>query len=265
MDDLGKRISFNKAWKDFLIMRAIPYNLRFIIYFDSNNKVTRIDVETLKEIDIEGQQYFCDESTIPSLPLVYPKNVVLSEVESKIVRPFLGKQLEGTKIAMWRGKSQTIRKRIEAQLGRSARSEIQKAIQDKNYWEALFSLHQILEHRFRKMLLYKSSHIDLSSEEILIDEYKEKFCQKIKNFKQLAKLAFLVGAIEKETSEKVIRFDSQRDNIAHKLLRMKIPDHALENLCLLGLELMDTLEKCFSEIVKKPKFLEMGKFEIITL
>lgn len=265
MNDLDKRISFNKAWKDFLIMRAIPYNLRFIIYFDSNQKVTEINVETLKEIDIEGQQYFCDESTIPSLPLVYPKNVVFSEVESKIVRPFLGKQLEGTEIALWRGKSQTIRKKIEAQLGRSARSEIQKAIQDKNYWEALFSLHQILEHRLRKMLLYKTLHIDHSTEEILIDEYKEKFCQEIKTFKRLAKLVFLVEAIDKETREKVIRFDSQRDNIAHKLLRMKIPNHALENLCLLGLDLMDTLEKGFSEIVQKPKFLEMGKFEIITI
>jgi len=265
VDDLGKRISFNKAWKDFLIMRAIPYNLRFVIYFDSNKKVTRIDVETLKEISIEGQQYFCDESTIPGLPLVYPKNLVLSEVECKIFRPFLGKQLEGTKIALWRGKSQTIRRRIEAQLGRSARSEIQKAIQDKDYWEVLSSLHQILEHRLRKMLLYKSSHIDLYSEEILINEYKEKFCQEIKTFKHLAKLAFLVGAIEKETREKVILFDSQRDNIAHKLLKMKIPDHVLENLCLLGLDLMDTLEECFSEIIKKPKFLEMEKFEIITI
>lgn len=261
-----KKIGFNEAWKDFLVIRAIPYNFCSIIYFDSDQKITQINVEVLREIEIEGQRYFCDESTSPGMPLLYPKSVVFSEIESKIIKPFLGRQLKASEIASLRGRSQEVRRGIEAQLGRSARSEIQKAVLDKNYWEALFSLHQILEHRLRKMLLYKTAVcVDHSAKEILISDYSEKICQEIITFKQLAKTAFLVGAIDEETRERLVRFNTQRNNIAHKLLKMRIPSQVLMNLCSFGLDLMEALEKCFSETIPRPEFVEMTKFAIITL
>lgn len=106
--------------------------------------------------------------------------------------------------------------------------------------------------------------ISPSSSEISINPVKEKICEEIKSFKHLTDLVFLIGAIDEETRNKIIRFDSERDDIAHDLLKMEILPQKLEQLCSLGLELMDILENYFSRIVPQPNFIEMRKFEVIS-
>jgi len=259
-------ISFNEAWKDFLIIRAIPYKLGAWIYFDSNQKVTRIDFSKfLKLKEIEGQRYFCDESTIPNIPLCYPEQTVTSEIERKIARLLLGKPFEEWKRGALKGKREHSKRKIEARLGGAIRSEVQRLISDEDYWEALFSLHQILEHRLRKMTMFKSMEIDRSNSKISINEEKEEICKaKITTFKRLARIAFLVGATDKKIREELLSFDRKRDSIAHRILRKPIPQHMLRNHCKHGLRLMDTLEKCFAEIIPKPNFIVMRKFEVLS-
>lgn len=258
-----REISFNEAWKDFLIIRPIPYKSGAWIYLDSNQKVTRVDfAKFLKLKEIEGKRYFCDDSTIPSMTICYPEQIVVSEFENKIAKLLLGKPFEKWKRDVLKGKSEHLRRKVEAQLGGARKSEVQEIYSRKRYWEALFSLHQILNHRLRKLLMYKSMDIDYSSSKILINSVKENICKEIKWFSQLINSALLIGAIKDDTKEELVRFNEERNQIAHDLLEMTIHRSRLKSQCEHGLKLMDILEDSFSEIIPKPKFIKMSKFEV---
>jgi hypothetical protein len=218
--------------------------------------------ESFKKRELAGQWYFCDESTIPSMPLCYSKEIVLSEIENKIVKPLINNPPEKRPYDALRGKSERFERKIAARLGRAIKNEVERLVSDEQYWEALFSLHQILEHRLRKMFTYKSMDIDASKQEILFDEEKEAMCRQVEFFKPLADFAFLVGAIESDTREKLLDFNNKRNDIAHDFLKMDIPRKRLKKVCSIGLELMDILENQFSKIIPKPKFIIMPKFFI---
>ena len=263
----NKQISFDDAWRDFLIIRGIFYHVQINVSLDSNHRISGVNlISPLARRNIDGEEYFCDESSA-SIPLAYSvKKLVLPEIQEKIIEPLFVEQLTKTsKIASstYVGKRRKLRRKIEARLGCSIRSEVRRLISEKSYWETLFSLHQILEHRLRKMLMYKSMDIDSSNSQIFVDSLKEKICEDIKTFKHLTNIAFLAGAIDEETRNKIICFNEERGDIAHKLLKMKISPRLLKNLCSRGLELTDTLENHFSKIVPKPDCIEMRKFEII--
>lgn len=265
--DSDKSISFDEAWKDFLIIRAITYKLPVRLDLDSEQRVVRVVIKSLPERELEGQQYFCDDSTYSrmGITLAYHRNIVLPEMENKIIKPYLGKPLEEWERDALKGKIERFKSKIEARLGGALRSEVERLISERHYWEALFSLHQILEHRIRRMLMYKSMDLDRSNSRIFVNEKKEKFCkEEIKTFKSLTKIACLIGAIDEETRKKLVSFDRKRDSIAHKVLRKQIPRHILKNHCKHGLDLMDTLERYFADIVPKPKFIRMQEFEVMT-
>lgn len=260
-----RKISFNDAWKDFLIIRPIAYKLGYWLFVDPEQKVTQISIKSLPKREINGLQYFCDNSSVPDLPICYPETIVSSEIEEKIIKPLWGKPFEKWKLDSIKGKHKKIAKDIETRLGGAIRSEVQRLISEENYWEALFSLHQILEHRLRKMTMFKSMDIDHSNSKISIDEEKEEFCKaKIPTFKRLVRIAFLMGAIKEKVRDELLSFDRKRDSIAHRILRKPIPRHILRNHCKHGLRLMDTLKKCFAEIIPKPEFIVMRKFEVLS-
>ena len=103
--DSDKDVSFNDAWKDFLIIRPIPYEVGAWIYFDSNQKVTRIDfAKFLKLKEIESKRYFCDDSTISGIQMCYPEQNVVSEFENRIAKLLLGKPFE-------KGKNDTLKRK----------------------------------------------------------------------------------------------------------------------------------------------------------
>lgn len=249
-------ISFSDAWKDFLIIRPVPYQSGAWIHFDSNPKVTHIDfAKFLKLREIQGQTYFCDDSTISDILLCYPEHIVVSEFQNQIAKSSLGKPLEEWESDVLKGK-------IEAQLGGARKNEVEKIYSDGRYWEALFSLHQLLEHRLRKLLIYKSMDIDCSNSKILVDSSKEEICKKIRYFSPLINIAFVAGAIKDDTKEKLVKFNKERNNIAHDLLKMVIHRDRLKKQCKDGLKLMDSLKDSFAEIIPKPKFIKMVKFEV---
>ena len=210
-----KKISFNEAWKDFLIIRPIAYKLGYWLFLDSQQRISQISIKSLPKREINGKQYFCDDSSIPNMPICYPENIVLPEIKEKIVKPLLGKPLEKWKLNSIKGKHKKFTKDIETRIGAAIRSEVQNLVLEEHYWEALFSLHQILEHRLRKLLIYKSMEIDSPRQMILIYPDKEEVCKKIKTLKHLTNLAFLIGAITNDARTKLLAFNSDRNNIAH--------------------------------------------------
>lgn len=260
--NLDRKIGFNEVWKDFLIIRPIAYKLGYWLFVDSQGKVTQITIKSLPKREINGQQYFCDDSSIPDMPICYPETIVLPEIEEKIIKPLLGKSLEKWKFDSIKGKHKKLSKDIKTQLGGAIRSEVQKLVSKEHYWEASFSLHQILEHRLRKLLLYKSMDINSSNRTILINHDKNEICDKIKGFEHLANLAFLIGVINNDIRAKLLSFNGDRNNITHDLLRKKIPSHVLKKLCDHGLKLIDNLEVWLSNLIQKPNFIEMKKFEV---
>ncbi len=110
--------------------------------------------------------------------------------------------------------------------------------------------------------MYKSMDIDQSNSKILINSVKKKFCKEIKWFSELIDITFLIGAIKKETREELVRFNKERNQIAHDLLEKEIYRSRLKSQCKHGLKLIDVLEDSFSEIIPKPKFIKMSKFEV---
>ncbi|WP_287584161.1 hypothetical protein [Candidatus Borrarchaeum sp.] len=85
------------------------------------------------------------------------------------------------------------------------------------------------------------------------------------SFKHLVELTFLFGCIDDKIRDKIICFDRERNQIAHRLLKMEIPSQKLKQICSRGLQLLDALETSFSQIIPKPKFIKMRAFKIISL
>ena len=246
-------------------MRDLDYKLQFTIYFDSNKRVNKIEVETLEKRTIEGQEYFCDDKTHPDITFAYPMDIVMEEMHKKLATPFLGKRFdESVSDSIKRDAERTI-ERFKVRLGAQTKDKIQQLIDEGDYWQVLFSLHPILEHRLKKILKYKSMELLPSTLEIVVNPLKEEFCEKdIRSFKHLTKLVYLIGGIDQKTKMNILRFNSERGNIAHELLKEEIPLQKLEQICTDGLKVMDTLETCFSQIIPKPDVIIMSEFKIIS-
>ncbi len=209
-----------------------------------------------------GRWYYFDDSPELDVPLAYPEEIITTEIVEKIVKPLMGKRLRKPKIDYIRKRARKIRRKVQARLGAQAKNRLEKLISEDHCWEALFSIHPILEHRLRRLLKYKTMDIKEANSEILIDPLRENICQTIQSFGHLANLTFLVGAITEKTRGKILQFNSDRDSIAHELLKREILPEKLQKLCAAGLELMDSLQKSFADLVPKPEFIVMKKFYI---
>jgi len=132
----------------------------------------------------------------------------------------------------------------------------------KDFWEVLFSLHQLVEHRLRKLLLFKCSEINSNSSEIIFDSLMQKICNDIKTFKHLVDMTYLTGALNDGERKKALSFDANRDSIAHKLLKNEVTDKLLKTVCRQGVRLLDSLETALQRIIPKPKMIIMDSFLI---
>ncbi len=259
-----KTISFSDAWKEFLLIRdTIPYKISFTAKLDKNHKISGFNVHGLEIRKIDGQNYFCDDKTIPGITLVYPFEISMSELVKNLLSPILGKTLDEIPKERMQNIFNEISTRLEHRLGGQVNNELKKFVKEEKYWEALFSLHPIIEHRLRKLLKYKCMKIQVETSEIIINSIKEKFCDKeIKTFKLLTRLAFLVGAIDEKLRLQIYNFDADRDNISHNLLKMEVETHILKKSCSQGLNLMNALETAFESVIPKPNIIKMKGIKI---
>lgn len=252
-----REIVFDAAWKDFLVVRSISHKISLVLHFTADKTIQSFALGPFVQGEIDGRQYLIDTGASKDIPLVYPLEAVMAEIDTKITRPLRGKMLGEKEMLSLRGKSQATMQKIDTRLGGAIRAEVGNLIQTKNYWEALFSIHQILEHRLHRLLVYKSAKMEVPSNKITIDRAKERICNSIRSFKHLIELTYLTSAVDEQTMLRLTSFDKERDNVTHKLLTMEIPSDDLKSLCDRGLALMDDLETSLSSIIPKPRFVSM--------
>jgi len=225
-------ITFNQAWKDFLLIRPFTRSATITISRNSENVVTEVKTGAFKMLEKNGEQYIIDDISCPGIVLGFPKKVVEDAINKNILQKLIGKTLPNEQFEIIKNKLDSDAKRTDSRLGCADDSEIQQALSERNFWEVLFSLHQLVEYRFHKLLIYKSSEINAKDSMIKVNSLKRKICDDyIKTFKHLVDVAYLIGAINNEERTKALSFDSERDNIAHKLLKNEVSDFLLEATC----------------------------------
>lgn len=126
----------------------------------------------------------------------------------------------------------------------------------------MFSLHQLIEYRLRRLLLYKCSQVNTDSSEITIDSLMQNICDDITTFKHLVQIGYLTGALNEDERIKALSFNADRDSIAHKLLKSEVTDELLETVCSQGVKLLNSLENALQRIIPKPKMIMMDSFLI---
>jgi hypothetical protein len=153
-------------------------------------------------------------------------------------------------------------KKTASRLGCSNSNEMQQAISERSFWEVLFSLHQLIEYRLHKLLLYRCCKVNTAVSEITVDSWMKNICDSITTFRHLVEMGYLTGALNRDEKTKSLSFNAERDNIAHKLLKSEITDDLLETACNHGVELLNSLESAFQRIVPKPEMILMDSFLI---
>jgi hypothetical protein len=203
-----------------------------------------------------------DDASCSGIILAYPKKIVEDAIKEKIFDKLIGKPLSDEKVEAIKNKLDWDAKKTASRLGCSNSNEIQQAISERDFWEVLFSLHQLIEYRMRKLLLYRCSKVNTATSEITVDSSTENICDHITTFKHLVEIGYLTGALNNEEKTKSLSFNAERDNIAHKLLKSEITDDMLETASNHGVELLNSLESAFQRIIPKPEMIMMDSFLI---
>jgi hypothetical protein len=254
-------ISFNQAWKDFLLIRPFTRNAQLTW---TMNKGTIIKVETspLKTQTIDGKIFVIDDVSCEGYVLAFPLEMIQAEFNEKIGKKLIGRTFTNEQIEAFKGKLNADLKNTVDRLGCANDEEIKKALITKNYWEVLFSSHQMVEYRLHKLILYKSSEINATNSSIMINSFKQRIEHNLQTFKHLVELNYLLGSINSVEYQYALTFNSERDNIAHKLLKREVSEDLLKTACNHGLELARTLEVALQRMIGMPRIIFMDTFTV---
>lgn len=257
-----KKIDSNQAWKDFLLVRPATRSSQIIISRNADKIVTQVKAGEFKVLTKGTEQYVIDDVSYAGIILAYPKKIVDDAIRDKIFLKLIRKPLSDKKLEIIKNKLDWDAKKTASRLGCANSNEINQAILKKDFWEVLFSLHQLIEYRLRKLLLYKCSQVNTDSSEITIDSLMQNICDGITTFKHLVEIGYLTGALNGDERKKALSFNADRDSIAHKLLKSEVTDELLETVCSQGVNLLDSLENALQRIIPKPKMIMMDSFLI---
>lgn len=257
----AENITFEQAWRDFLLVRPFTNRMSLKISRTPENLVSSVEIGAFKMLERGGEQYIIDDVSCPGVVLGYPKKIVEDELNKKIIQKLVGKTLPETEFAAIKSKLDTVMRQTDIRLGCANSGEIQQALLEKNFWEVMFSLHQLIEYRLRKLLMYKSMRKEVESSSVTLDPIKRKICEEeIKTFKHMIEIAYLFDALNREERDKLLSFDGERDSIAHKLLKSDVTDVILEKACAHGIEVLNLLQLALERIVPKPPIITMRSF-----
>ena len=256
------KISFNKAWRDFLLVRPFTRNAQIEIVRNESNVVTNVKIYPFDTFDRGEEHYIIDNVSCPGSVLAFPRQIVQEALERDVLQKVLGKTLTNEQLGIMKSKLDADLERTTARLGCANIGEIKEAIGRKDFWQVLFSIHQLAAYRLHKLLVFKSSNISIPNSEIAINPIKEKTCSELRTFQHLIDICYLIGAINDRERTKAYDFNEDRNNIAHYLLEGKVTDSLLENACTHGLEVLALLEDALQRIVPKPELIIMDSFLI---
>lgn len=243
-----------------------PFTSQMMVNYvkDAQQKIVRVDigpVQTMWAVPNDQQRYLIDTVSFPGVLLGFPEEIVRKELEMKVFSKMIGKVFTDEKLAQMKEKLAEHLEKGGKRLGCANIKEL-KEISGGNYWEALFSLHQLIEHRLHMLILYKSGKLDTQKSQVILNTQKQKILGGIRSFKLLVDVAFTMDAISDVERVKIMSFDSERDSLAHYLLTRKIEASMLETVCEHGLETVEMLQNALSRTIPKPDIITMKGFEM---
>lgn len=253
-------VTFGEAWKEFLLIRPVSNKFKMAITRNDQKTVVGMVIEGFKAKKIEDEIYVVDDTTCPGILLAFPKKVIEEELNKKVLGKLMGHTLSDDQLLSLKSKTDSFLKTIDSRLGCANRTEIQQIFEEGGFWEVIFSLHQVIEYRLGKLIVFKSASLDMTQSTVIEDSLKQTICGEWHSFKLLSDIAYLLNAIDSDERQKIISFDRERNGIAHKLLTRDISDSLLKSACTHGLEAMDALENALSRIIPKPKMIVMDNF-----
>jgi len=254
-------VTFGEAWKEFLLIRPVSNKFRMAITRDDKKTVVGIKIEGFKVMKMADELYIIDDTTCPGIVLAFPQKMIEEELK-KVLGKLMGKTLLDDQLSSMKSKTDSLLKTLDSRLGCAYRTEIQQAFEEGDFWEVIFSLHQVIEYRLGKLIVFKSARLDMTQSTVIEDSLKQTICKRLNRFKHLSDIAYLLDAINSDERQRIINFDAERDDIAHKFLRRDISDDILKSACTHGLEVMDALESALSRIIPKPQIIVMNNFDV---
>lgn len=110
-----ERITFNQAWKEFLLVRPYTRRVQLIIYRNTEKRVNRVVVTPFKLAEIDGEQYIVDDVACLGFILAFPKKIVEEAINKKIIQKLAGKTLSDEQLQIIQNKlSSDLKKQIRA-------------------------------------------------------------------------------------------------------------------------------------------------------
>ena len=255
-------MSFNQAWKDFLLVRPFTRNAQVTWTMDNQGTIIAVETSPLKTAEKDGKKYVIDDASCKGYVLAFPIDIVNASFDEKIGKKLLGKTFTKDQLTAFKNRLDSDLRHTSDRLGCANDEEIEKALEDKNYWEVLFSSHQLVEYRLHRLILYKSSEINIISSTLKITSFKQEIENKLQTFKHLVEVSYLLGAINNDEYQNALNFNGQRDNIAHKLLKKEVTEDILRTACNHGIEIAEVLESALQRIIPKPEMIIMDTFSV---
>lgn len=120
-----KKIDFNQAWKDFLLVRPVTRSSHIIISRNADKIVTEVKAGEFKVLTKGTEQYVIDDVSCAGIILAYPKKIVDDEIREKIFLKLIGKPLSDEKFEIIKNKLDWDAKKTASRLGCANSNEIQ--------------------------------------------------------------------------------------------------------------------------------------------
>jgi 23S rRNA maturation mini-RNase III len=258
----SKSISFEEAWRKFLLVRPFTNQIMLTYVKDAQQKIVRVDTGPVQIMWDDQQRWLIDSVSIPGVLLGFPEEIVKKELETKVFSKMINKVITEEELARMKRKVSEHLEKGGRRLGCANMKELAEEISGGNYWEALFSLHQLIEYRLRMLILYKSGKLDAEKSQVILDPLKQKLLSNIGSFKHLVDLAFIMDAVFDVERTKIMSFKSERDTLAHDLLTKEMEASMLQTMCKHGLEVVEMLQDALSRTIPKPAIITVKKFEM---
>lgn len=261
--ETSRSISFEEAWRQFLLVR--PFTSQILVSYvkDVQQKIVRVDIGPVQIMETDQQRWLIDNVSIPGILLGFPEEIVKKELETKVFSKMVGKVFTEEGLNQMKRRVHEHLEKGSKRLGCANMRELAAEISGGNYWEALFSLHQLIEYRLHRLILYKSGKLDTQKSQVTLDHLKQKIClSEIRSFKHLVDVALIMDAISDAEREKIMSFDSERDALAHYLLTREIEPSMLQTVCKHGLEVVELLQVALSRTIPQPAIITVKHFMV---
>jgi hypothetical protein len=87
---LENKISFNQAWRDFLLIRPFTRSAQITISRNTETVVVGVQTGEFKVLVKGAEQYMIDDVSCSGIILAYPRKIVEDAIKEKIFNKLIG-------------------------------------------------------------------------------------------------------------------------------------------------------------------------------